>query len=116
MVISVVTSHSAAAIWATCGLDDNCQAKLRRQNEDLMREIANVIEVDLKQFGLDESLFQRILLVPLCSLGTDANGVEKDSSCSASKHSGKYLGTFFPYVSLAPFYKVSLSFLLQGKT
>lgn len=108
IVMGVVSDYSKEDISLKCnGQDWRCWDAMEDKNRQSLSDIASVVEEELTAIGVPSEMFNRIMLVPSCRLGSDANGTERGDACVRSKRYGQYYASFFTYTILAPFYKVS---------
>lgn len=114
VVMPIVTQYSVADTELKCGNDEVCRRMMDEENEALLKKVAGEVEDELELIGVPSRLFSRVLIVPSCRLGTDANATEKGDPCKWSEWYGQYQATFFTYTMLAPFFKVSHNFLNEA--
>lgn len=107
VVMSVVSDFSMSDLNYRCDGEQVCEHGLWKKNFDLLNDVSDEIERELQLVGLG-ALADRVLLVPSCTLGSDASASEWRDACTVSKHYGQYWATFYTYAALAPFFKVRL--------
>lgn len=89
VAVSVVSDVSVSDIDLHCGEDEACRRRMEEVKEALLRRIRGVLEEELHLTGVPRSLFPRLLLIPVCRLGSDSNGTEKDDPCKVRKEYGQ---------------------------
>lgn len=114
VAMGVVTDYSLSDMEYKCRVADvECWQKLDDWNVRMMEAVARTVEEELAMLGVPSELFSRVLLIPSCRLGSDADRNEWRDPCKESKRYGQYFATFYSYTMLAPFFKVSHSSSFQ---
>lgn len=111
VAMSVVTDFSVSDMQYRCeGQAPSCHADMEARNAKLLTDIAEVVEEEMTEIGVPSELFERVLLIPACRLGTDAAESEEGDPCRMSKRYGQYHATLFSYAMLAPYFKWAASY------
>lgn len=107
VVMGVVTDFSKEDMYYKCGGEDwRCLDALEEENANRLRQVASTVQEEMEAIGVPVELLSRVVLVPSCRLGSDANATEMGDPCYKSKRYGQYYASFFTYAMLAPFFKV----------
>lgn len=107
VVMGVVTDFSKEDMYFKCGKEDwRCLDALEEENADRLRDVARTVQEEMEVIGVPVDLLSRVVLIPSCRLGSDANATERGDPCYKSKRYGQYYASFFAYTMLAPFFKV----------
>lgn len=104
--MSVITNHSVADISKSCAGDITCENRLHSENIAELTNIRDSVEMELEKIGFNNQLFNRVLFLPFCRLGSDADKNELGDACGASFQYGRFHSSYLSYTMLAPFYKV----------
>lgn len=112
VVIAVVVDFSASDVQMRCGPDVLCAKRLDEANRRMINGVAVAVEEEMARLRVPPKLFERVVLVTSCRLGSDAIGSERGNPCRVSKQYGQYYASFFSYAMLAPFFKVCYSLFL----
>lgn len=115
VAISVIANYSVSEIYARCGHDDSdCVSAYHQSNDDFMTELAGDVEKELRVLAVPPNLWSRIVLFPMCRLGTDFDGFEANGhGCRWSAFSGQWVTNEHSYTLLSPYHKWFASFDLD---
>lgn len=113
VAVGVISNYSVSEISALCR-DGACRAEYHSRNDEYMNELALAVEDELSILGVPKSLWDRIALFPLCRLGTDFGGYEKNSQgCRWSAFGGQWMGNDLAYTIFSPHHRWYASFDLD---
>lgn len=115
VAISVIGMYSISEIYSKCG-DDNavCAAGYHDANDAFLSSLSAVIEDELRVLGVPQNLWSRVLLFPICRLGTDFRGYEAGGlGCRWSAFHGQWVTNEHSYTLLSPYHKWFASFDLD---
>jgi hypothetical protein len=84
----------------------SCVSRHRSDNENFIRRIATVVEIEMISIGVPRRLFSSVILVPACRLGSDASGSERGAPCASSFWSGQFFTNVFSYTLVGPYFRV----------
>lgn len=111
VVMSVSPIHTISGVTAQCGSTDGaCRRRLMAENRGHLESVRDSVILELQVQGVDLNLFEKLILVPGCRLGSDVGpaGSEQDA-CASSYMSGQHVATMFAYAMLSPYYKWAIS-------
>lgn len=77
------TSLSAAQM-ACAGEGESCLRRLTQDNSERLAAVAEIVSAELVSLGVPSSMFPRVILLPMCNLGSHYTGKEKEDPCKAS--------------------------------
>lgn len=107
VLVTVVSAVAMSDRLFSCGQLTGCSARMGERNNDLLNRVGVEIAKEFDKIGIDRALLRRVVLVPICTLGSDAEASEQWNPCSQSKHSGQYWSTTLAYATVSKYYKVS---------
>ena len=110
VLMSVVVKNSISDAVQNCGMDEGCMQQMQKENDELLTNLAHGVEAELDAIGMDENLYERVILMPMCRLGSDANGTERGDACRMSHRYGQYHATFFSYAMVSHLFKWAVSY------
>lgn len=114
VAVSVIANYSVSEIYSKCGDDQKCAAEYHERNDRYMAQLAGDIEGELRVLGVPESYWSRVLLFPMCRLGTDFNAYEPNGhGCKWSAFYGQWITNDHSYTLLSPYHKWFASFDLD---
>jgi hypothetical protein len=113
VAVPVVSRTSLAEADAACGGAAACLDEYRARNARHLREIAQAVEEELFLLDVPGPLFPRVVLVPMCRLGSHFAGEERDWPCRSSFWSGQYISLFFMYNLVGTSFRWSSSYDLD---
>lgn len=115
VVMSVVSDATVSDAALRCASltegdeDDLCRERVRLANNELLDRIAGEIGRELALLGAPRETARKVILVPSCTLGSDAERSEFGDACNQTKHYGQYWATVFAYAPVAPFFRWAAS-------
>jgi hypothetical protein len=115
VAVSVIANFSVSEIQAKCGDDDpECVTAYHESNDGFMSQLAEEVEEELRVIGVPQKYWARIILVPVCRLGTDFDGFEANGhGCRWSAHYGQWVVNELSYTLFSPYHKWYASFDLD---
>lgn len=113
VAVPVIAKHSVSEIQAVCQHDKKCQSEIDEKNDSFMRGLVFDVEDELKMLKIPRTLWKRILLFPVCRLGTDFEGYERDQGCKYSRYQGQGMVNDLSYILFSPYHKWYASFDLD---
>lgn len=111
VVMSITLPATQSDIYSHChGYDSvGCNKRMISKNHNLLNTVALEIQKELIVLGFqDLDIERKIILMPVCTLGSDSKSSESWNPCSQAKHNGQYWSSILAYAVIAPFFKVRL--------
>lgn len=108
VAVPILPKYSTAQIQGICASEEaatKCILFLHEKNLQFLANIAASVESELRQLEVPESLWEKIALFPVCRLGTDYEGFEKEDGCQWSYYHGQLLVTDTAYTLFSPYHK-----------
>jgi hypothetical protein len=115
VAVAVIANHSVSEIQARCGDDGPaCATAYHDGNDRFMANLAAEVEDELSALGVPRREWARVVLFPVCRLGTDFDGFERDGhGCRWSAFYGQWLVNDHSYTLFSPYHKWYASFDLD---
>lgn len=112
VAMPVIVNNTQSEANLLCGGNEECLEGQRVANRKLLESVAETVEQELDALGVPRSLFNKIIFVPACRLGSHATGSELGEPCSASQRYGQHHVTFFTYTLFSSYFKVRIELLI----
>lgn len=109
VAMSIVVNNSYSDRERVCGTNRKCHSTMQEKNSQLLEDVRQVVEQVFDELHVERELWSKLILLPFCRLGSDANGTETGDACRSSHRYGQYHATFFSYAMLSSYYKVCLA-------
>lgn len=93
----VIVNESLSEATESCHRNGDCLAEHHSENENFLNKIAHIIEQELQLLPLEQADYGKIILLPMCRLGSHYSGSERNAPCSSSFWWGQYHATYFSY-------------------
>lgn len=115
VAVGVIAQHSVSEMQASCSASNTtCFKSFQDRNANFMATVATTLEEELASLGVPRTLWGRVVLFPLCNLGTDYAGFEGDGEgCKWSAFYGQWLSNDVSHTLFSPYYRWYASFDLD---
>lgn len=113
VALPVVPRTSLSEVDGRCGADAECARREHVANANFLRRIASAIEEELFLLDVAPRLFARVVLVPICRLGSNFRGAEEAWPCRSSFWSGQYISSYLMFNLAGTAFRWSASYDLD---
>jgi hypothetical protein len=97
VLIPIIYPVSRAEAIFDCKGSIQCLRDHETHSRHYVAHVAKIVQDELRKLLFPDSYLRKVILMPICRLGTAFNGVEKQNPCAADAWNGQYLANSFPY-------------------
>lgn len=116
IAIPVISTHSVTKVLGMCNGDGRCMETMYAENDSFLKNLAVEVGKELTSLGVPQDMLARVVVFPVCKIGTDYEGQEKDNlPCDWSAYMGQRMVNDLGYTLFSPFHKWYATFDL-GKS
>lgn len=113
VALPVVPRTSLSEVASRCGADAECARREHGANAQFLRSIAEAVEEELFLLDVAPHFFSRVILVPICRLGSNFRGAEEGWPCRSSFWSGQYISSYLMFNLVGTAFRWSASYDLD---